>query len=107
MLSIHLEKIVSVIEVSTGVNTNGLAEKTNNWCGKWGTILTDHLTDRRIIDGTWNPLQIVIFIRKDQENGFMKRISSPDRIKVETIEDIWCRWSSKWWDKKLTLADSE
>ena len=100
-------KIVSVVEVSIGSNTKGLAEKTNNWCGKWGEILTKDLTDKRIIDETWNPLQVRIFIRKDQTDGFVKRISSPDRIKIETIEDIWCRWSPKWWDEKLTLADSE
>ena len=63
--------------------------------------------DKRVIDETWNPLQVRIFIRKDQTDGFVKRISSPDRIKIETIEDIWCRWSPKWWDEKLTLADSE
>lgn len=104
------EKVVSVVEVSTGSNTSAskLAKKTNNWCGRWGDILTAHLHDNKIIDQTWeSPLRVHVFIRKDQKDRFLKSISSADRVTIEIIEDMWCRWSPKWWDEKLTQADSE
>jgi len=94
----YRHKIVSVVEVSAAFKVAKLAEKVADRKNQWFDKITAQLMSgpHPVIDSSWRPPQVKVFIRKDAEGQFRRVVGSPDDVKVTILEELDFPWGWDW-----------
>jgi len=85
------DRLVFVIEVSTGWKTKRLQEKVQHCDKQWIDKLRAQLLKLKVIDDSWN-FEVQVFVRKHAIRAFTNIIQTGTKVRVVALETLGESW---------------
>lgn len=85
------QKECFIVEVSVSGNLGGLLDKVNAREKQWYRALRERLTRAGVIENSWS-MAVLVFIREDQIEWFIKHLDGGEDVHVWPIEYVLQHW---------------